>query len=98
MEIKWSKQAIKAKLESCNDWLIRGLMAIYNRQSPTEKEYGSTSEDNGVGFNSCDAEILTSFADQYKRLKFLSPKQIQIARKRMLKYSNQLAKIANGEI
>lgn len=94
----WDKATIKAKLESCNKWLVRGLVAIYNLQSADEKACGQTVEDNGIGFNGADAEILSSFAEQYNRLKFLSPKQMQIARKKMPKYAGQLVKIANGEI
>jgi hypothetical protein len=46
-----------------------------------------------MGFNGVDAEILTSFAVQIKRFNRLSPKQIEIARKKMGKYARQLQRI-----
>lgn len=95
---KWTKEAIKARLEKDDKWLARGLLAIYGRQTAEEQDCGQTVEVNGIGFNGADAEILTSFALQYKERGFLTPKQLEIARKRMLKYAGQLAKIANGEI
>ncbi len=95
---KWNKLTIRAMLETNNVWVVRGLMAIYKYQTESEKAEGVTREDNGVGFNGVDSEILTSFAQQWQARNFLSPKQLEIARKKMLKYSGQLAKIANGEV
>ena len=95
---KWTKEAIKARLEKDDKWLVRGLLAIYGRQTAEEQVYGQTVEDNGIGFNGVDAEILTSIALQYKERGFLTSKQMEIARKKMLKYAGQLAKIANGVV
>lgn len=95
---KWTKEAIKARLEKDDKWLVRGLLAIYGRQTAEEQTHGQTVEDNGIGFNGVDAEILTSFALQFQQRGFLTTKQLEIARKKMLKYGGQLAKIANGEV
>lgn len=95
---KWTKDEIKAKLASDNVWLCRGLVAIYNKQTEDEKVAGRTDHDNGIGFNGCDAEILTSYAQQFNARGFLTPKQIEVTRKKMLKYAGQLTKIANGEV
>lgn len=95
---KWTKEAIKARLEKDDKWLVRGLLAIYGRQTAEEQVCGQTVEDNGIGFNGVDAEILTSFAIQFQQRGFLTAKQLEIARKKMLKYAGQLAKIANGEV
>lgn len=91
---KWTKEAIRTRLESNDTWLVRGLLAIFARQTAEEQSAGFTKEDNGIGFNGADAEILTSFANQIKTRGFLTPKQIEIARKKMLKYAGQLVRIA----
>lgn len=111
---KWTKQAIKGKLSLTTPegdaWLVRGMLAILQWQTPDEQAHGQTVEDNGVGFNGVDAEILTSFCDQASRYlvehpndrdrytRCLSPKQRELARKKMLKYAGQLARISNAEV
>jgi len=90
----WTKEEIKAQLATSDAWLLRGLMAIYNYQTSQEKSSMATTEDNGVGFNGVDAFILTKFAEDYKKYNRLSPKQMDLTRKKMLKYAGQLAKIA----
>ena len=95
---KWTKEMIKEKIAANNVWLARGVVAIWNKQTEDERYSGQTTHDNGIGFNGADAEILSSFAMQYVSKGYLSPKQFDIARKKMLKYSGQLAKIANKEI
>lgn len=92
------KAFIRAKLLSDDRWLFRGILAIYGRQTDEEQTHGQTVEDNGVGFNGVDAEILTSFALQLKERGSLSPRQVEIARKKMPKYAGQLAKIATGKV
>jgi|LauGreDrversion4_2_1035121.scaffolds.fasta_scaffold266964_3 hypothetical protein len=72
----------------------RALIAIYNGQTQQEKVSQTTVEDNGIGFTGCDAEILTSFAEQFLRRQFLSPKQRAILAKKMPKYAGQLWQIA----
>lgn len=93
----WTRVEIREKMKVDNQWLIRGMVAIHARQTAEEQAHGHTTEDNGVGFNGVDSEILTSFVVQFKYSGRLSPKQIEIARKKMLKYAGQLAKIANGQ-
>jgi len=101
-------QMIRENLEASNAWLLRGLVAIYARQTADEQAAEITREHNGVGFTAFDAEILTSFAKQVERFNKtpaadrnyttpLSYKQTVILRKRMKKYAGQLLKIATGE-
>jgi len=94
----WTKEEIRAKLETDNQWLFRAVRAIFDRQTAAEQVSETTSEDNGIGFNGADAEILSSYAKFLTKAGFLTPKQLPIARRKMLKYSGQLAKIANGKI
>lgn len=94
----WTKQEIKLNIAMNDAWVIRGMLAIYARQTASEQNAGETQEDNGIGFSGVDAFILSSFCEQYKARKFLSPKQMEMARKKMLKYSRQLAEIANSSV
>jgi len=89
-------------------WPVRAMLAIYAKQTATEQATEATSEDNGVGFNGLDAEILSSFSKQVQRWdatpadqrRFpvpLSEKQLTIARRKMAKYAGQLARLARAK-
>lgn len=93
----WTKDQIREKLKTDDRWLIRGLMAIYAGQTQEEKSIGATKEDNGIGFNGCDAEILTSFAQGFIMYGRLTPKQLAITRNKMVKYAGQLVKLAKAK-
>lgn len=96
---KYTKEDIAAKLATDNKWLVRGMLAIFQRQTEEEKATETTKEQNGIGFNGVDANIMTDLCNQYKRTNgYLSPRQIDLIRKKMKKYAGQLTKIANGEI
>lgn len=94
----WTKEEIRKNMELSDKWLVRGIMAIYSKQTATEQASEATMEDNGIGFSGADATILSSFAKQYQERGFLTSKQLSIARNKMLKYSRQLADISNGKI
>ncbi len=106
----WTVEEIRSKLENAdgdrgNKWLYRGVLAIFNNQTDTEKNAHATIENNGIGYNGVDADIMTSFAKRIishnKRAVYpqaLSPKQRVIARSKIVKYSGQLTVIANGGI
>jgi hypothetical protein len=98
MTSKWTKDEIRLQLLSNDKWLIRGMLAIHARQTEEEKATESTKEQNGIGFNGVDANILTDMVNQYKRTGYLSNRQINLIRKKMVKYANQLSHIANKEI
>ena len=94
----WTKDEIKENLVSSDKWLARGLLAIYDKQTVAEVNSYSTIENNSVGFDGLDAEILTSIAQQLRERGTMSYKQTTLVRKKMTKYAGQLAKIANGKI
>ncbi len=81
---------IKSNLAEDDRWVIRGMLAIYEKQTADEKEIKATTEHNGVGFSGCDAEILSSFAEQWIQRGSLSPRQMEILRKKMQKYASQI--------
>jgi hypothetical protein len=94
----WNKELIKERLVKSDAWVMNGVIRIFEYQTADEQNSDSTSEDNGVGFNSVDAELLSSFAKFAMKRGFLSKGQMTYARKKMLKYSGQLAEIANSKI
>ena len=98
-EVKvWTKEEIRSNIAKSDVWLIRGLVALYNKQTEDEKGSETTKYDNGQGFNSRDAGFMTSLAKFYLRESRLTPKQTTACRKTIKKYCSQLAKIANQEI
>jgi hypothetical protein len=92
-----AKGIIREKLLTDNEWLVRGLIALYQRQTEDEKAAEITQYHNSRGFNSADSTILTGFAKQWRQRNWFSDKQIAILRRKMLKYSGQLARIVRGE-
>ena len=93
----WTAETIRENILKSDAWLKRAIIAIYERQTADEKASGETSHNNGVGFNGADSFILSSFAEQIKARGTLSPKQTEIARKKMPKYAKQLTSIANNK-
>ncbi len=102
---KQAAQMVRENLAASDTWLIRGLLAIFKRQTSDEQTSEHTKYRNDIGFNGLDAPILSSFAKQARRWydtpesqrKFrspLSPKQMALARRKMAKYAGQLARIA----
>jgi len=75
----------------------KALMHIYNNQTGTEKAVGKTVDHNGVGFTGADAEILTSFAEQFKQRGSLSQKQMSLLFKKIGKYWRQILMVSDVE-
>ena len=96
---------IQENMRDNDQWLYRGILAIYDRQTQEEQNTETTRDANGVGFSALDAQILSSFAEQIqtwqrdrnpKYKSPLSPRQKEIARNKMAKYAMQLARIARA--
>ena len=81
---------VKTQLATNSAWATKAIVKLYERQTADEQCSGITKEDNGVGFNGTDANILSSFAEQIGRGRTLSPKQLAIAFKKLPKYSRQV--------
>lgn len=92
----WTKEEIKNLLNNNDTFVCRSLMVLYNFQTADEQTWGEANHRNGIGFSGADAKILTSFAEFYKERGYLSHKQIEIARKKITKYSGQLTNYANN--
>ena len=94
----WSNEEIKEMLYFNPRAVERAVMAIFKLQTTDEKRFNKTNHNNGLGFNGVDAPILSSFAKWLNTGRHLSQKQMAIAKKKIIKYSGQLTKIANKEI
>lgn len=94
---------VRNKLLTDNKWLLKGLVAIYNRQTADEQRADQTRLDNGIGFNGVDSGFLSPMAKLTLERSsrnvndILSPRQLACVRKSMLKYSGQLVRIAEGK-
>ena len=91
----WTVEEIKVLLEKNDVVVCRSLMQMYSLQDDDEQIYKETTKRNGVGFNGIDAKLLSSFAEFYETYHYLSNKQIAIARKKLVKYSGQITRLAN---
>lgn len=86
----WTKDRIKDLLRTNDEALKRSILRIYDYQTRNEQLIERTEDANFVGFNGVDSFILSSFAVQLQSRKWLSEKQLVIARKKMPKYAGQL--------
>lgn len=91
----WTAEEIKNLVQTNDKVLYGALKKLYACQTADEQASGETNHNNGAGFNGVDAPILSSFAEFLNKTGFLTPKQKVIARKKLIKYNNQLTKLAN---
>ena len=89
------KEFVKGKLGTDRMWAIKALLKIFEFQTLEEQKSKDTIYHNGVGFNGVDGEILSSFALQFQKKKFLSDKQMTTLFKMMPKYWSQVVKISD---
>jgi len=101
-----SVKDIKLLIQNSPDFTVKCLLTIYDNQTQDEKYSEDTHELNAIGFSGADANILSSFAKQVIRWKSipepqykfpLSPKQLEIAQKKLPKYARQLSQFLTPE-
>lgn len=92
----WTDQEIVELLERNDAAVMRGIIAIYQRQTEDEKSTGDTSHRNGRGFNSVDAKYMTYLAKYCQANRKLTGDHLVKARAKIKKYRRQLVEIANG--
>ena len=100
MEAKkiWKKEDIKTLLQTNDNAVLRGIVVIYSLQTEDEKKAGETIEHNGVGFSGVDAEFMSSLAKFILNRGYLTDKQLEYGRRKIMKYAGQLTKVANGRL
>ncbi|MFZ4764656.1 MAG: hypothetical protein ACOYMN_06845 [Roseimicrobium sp.] len=87
--------ALKERLAQDDRWALRALSVVYRNQTADEQSAQQTLEHNGIGFSGPDAEILSSFAQQYQRRGSLSPKQMNLLKRKIPSYASQVARVAD---
>jgi hypothetical protein len=85
-----TQEFIWGQLDGSQAAVEAALVAIYDRQTAEERAGAYTRENNGVGFSKFDAEFCTSLVQQIKRGKPLTPRQLEVARKKAKRYWRQL--------
>lgn len=93
----WTKPRIIALLQTNDRAVERALLALHQAQTPAERAERATIEANGRGFNSVDAWLCSTLAQRLAGGHALTKGQLAIARRRVLKYSGQLLKIAQAK-
>lgn len=89
------KLEAKYQLLHDDEFLKQYLLELYKLQTVGERDSRLTSNKNKVGFNKVDAVFLSSCAQFLQTRGFLTNKQLQLVRKKMIKYSGQIANIVN---
>lgn len=85
----------KRRIGSDNRWAFRAALAIYNRQTESEKAKGRNEVVNGMGFSRVDCQIITQIviSSWHRRL---SPRELGVLKGRMPKYAGQLYRMVYG--
>lgn len=94
----WDKESVKNLLKRDDRAVCRAILRIYSFQTDEEKYYETTKTENGMGFNRFDAEILSSYAEQLKKGRELTEKQMYVARPKIMKYTGQLLKYMKSKV
>ena len=95
---------MRLALMTNNDYLEKAILKLYKYQTEHEQQLQDTAMSNGVGFNTIDANFLSSLAewildkkhapavknDKYVVRRHLTNRQLLFARKKVTKYASQL--------
>lgn len=92
----YTKEQIRAMLESNPKAVERAMLALYRRQTDAERQSQRTVVLNGVGFSGADARLGTYYAKWVSNGRNLTEPHLSKARRMASKYVGQLADIANG--
>lgn len=94
----WNKESIQALLDTNDRAVERALVAIYHRQTDSEKASDNTTNANGVGFSAYDAPLLSDIAKKCIYWRGLTNGQLRLVRPKVRRYWRQLAEIANAKL
>lgn len=91
----WTEDEIRDYVQTNDKVLYGAIKKLYDEQTEDEKEAGQTKHYNNIGFNGADSKFMSSVAEFLIRKGYLTEKQKFAARKRMVKYTKQLTRLAN---
>lgn len=87
---------VKQMLATNKVWALKALVRIFQENQTADEQVAKvTSHDNGIGFSGCDAEFLSSLAEQYLRRGNLSDKQMAFVHRKMPKYARQVVAMSD---
>ena len=90
-----TKESIQTLLATNDRAIARALVVLFERQTEDEQEAHETRHTNHRGFNHADAKEGTRMARVVLNGRPLSTQSMERARKMLMKYAGQLARIAN---
>lgn len=93
--LKWNKENIEELLKTNDRAVMRALVVLYSFQTQDEKEAGLTLHPNKRGFNAYDARALSKAIEKVKTDEGFTKEELDCIRPKILKYSAQLATVAN---
>lgn len=93
----WNEKRIVDLLNTNDKAALRGVLAIYKRQTFAEQRRGCTADLNGVGFSAGDAAKGTRLATRILRYGHLDGWELSEARALALRYRRQLLAIAQAK-
>jgi len=94
----WTEAEVRNNLLTNDKWVIRGAIALFNKQTESEKAAETTNEKNHVGLSAADAHYVCWVVKNLFSQDKFPAKSISKVRAKIIKYSGQLARIANGQI
>jgi hypothetical protein len=87
----WTRERVLDLLDHSDAAVVRGLKAIFARQTADEQSDGTTRHRNARGFAANDAEILSDIAKKLPRYHDrMTVRQTAFVRKRLKRYWRQL--------
>lgn len=92
---QWTKPRMWAVLKHNDDQLVKSLQKLFEFQTKYEKISKWTHLNNAVGFNKPDSKLLSTLATRSNYRK-LTPKELNLLRIKLYKYTGQLCRIANN--
>lgn len=94
----WTRSEIETLINNNSLAVERGIVAIWKRQTETERSAETVILDNGKGFATWSARSGTYFADWINSGRHLSGKHLVKARKICMFHAGQITNIANGKL
>jgi hypothetical protein len=97
----WTAEEILGKMVRSRRFIERAALALYNRQSPAQRDGEDTGVADGMGYSRYDKGFMSSLCEQMLESTRpeghrLTDRQLTAAIRVLRRYAKQLAAIANG--
>jgi len=88
---------IREMITTNKQWAQKALLTIFENQTEDEKVIRETKHDNGIGFNSSDANTLSFLANELQTYGHLAEYKMPYLYKKIGKYAGQLYTVSDKE-